>query len=308
LRSFRFFILAFILITTSCREIPVVTPEITNEVPTLRAVPSTATPFLPAQPTKTVSPTPTPTSTPTPVICRDEHGQVERLQLISHYLPEPLHFRVYSPPCYDLQLESCYPVLYLIHGQTYSDNQWDQLGADEAADLLITSEESPPFLIIMPNESNTYADIYKSGFPEAVLEELIPWVDQQYTTCDQRSDRAIGGLSRGGAWSIHMGFSHWHLFSAIGAHSTPPFDGDLNRLPGWLNEIPPQDLPRIYIDIGRGDPFYTDALALENILTRKNVLHEWQLNNGGHNERYWESHVIDYLRWYTKPWSINKSD
>jgi enterochelin esterase-like enzyme len=217
-----------------------------------------------------------------------------------------LAFRVYLPPCFDASLPETsavrYPVLYLIHGQTFADDQWERLGIGAAADALIQAGTAPPFLIVLPREADTFADIYLSSFRQDVIEGLIPWMDANYPTCTARACRAIGGLSRGGAWAIHLGFSNWILFGAIGAHSTPPFNTDARLLPGWLAQIPEGQAPRIYMDAGRRDPYLQMASAFEQQLTEVGVAHEWYLFNGQHDEAYWAAHAADYLAWYTRPW------
>ena len=130
------------------------------------------------------------------------------------------------------------------------------------------------------------------------MEVLLPWIDATYNTCTDRTCRAIGGLSRGGAWALHLGFSRWDLFGAIGGHSTPPFNGSGDRLSGWLEAIPAGDVPRIYMDIGENDPYRTYAEAFEKRLTGYGVEHVWILNKGTHNEEYWSAHAEEYLRWY----------
>jgi enterochelin esterase-like enzyme len=160
----------------------------------------------------------------------------------------------------------------------------------------------PPFLIVLPREPDTYGDIYLESFRYDVPDGLVPWMDARYPTCAERACRAIGGLSRGGAWALHLGFTRWELFGAVGMHSTPPFNTDPARFPAWLQAIPEDQLPRIYMDAGRSDPWLSMASAFEALLTQYAVPHEWYLMNGTHDETYWSSHVEDYLRWYAAGW------
>jgi enterochelin esterase-like enzyme len=215
---------------------------------------------------------------------------------------KPLTFRVYLPPCYGAQEGYRYPVLYLIHGQTYREDQWDRLGIDEAADELIGAHVSPLFLIVMPLEEDTYENIYTASFPVDLVEGLVPWMDTNYPTCTGRICRAIGGLSRGGAWALRLGFMHWEVFGSIGLHSTPPFTGDPNLLSSWLKQIPAEQLPRIYMDTGKRDWYLEQTSQFEHLLVTYAVPHEWYLFNGTHEEAYWSAHVLDYLAWYTQPW------
>jgi enterochelin esterase-like enzyme len=266
-----------------------------SPTPTLDPTP-TSTPV----PTSTVTPTSTLPPTSTPFICQEDRGTVEQHEI--QVETRSVIFRVYLPPCYGVESGRRYPVLYMIHGQTYKDDQWDRLGIDEAADSLIASGQASPFLIVMPLEKNTFEDIFLSPFPGDFIDGLIPWIDSNYGTCTDRNCRAIGGLSRGGAWAFRLGFIHWQLFGAVGLHSTPPFIGDPNRLPGWLQQIPSDQIPRLYMDTGRNDYFIAPTTQLEEILVRLGLAHEWYLFNGTHNEEYWSEHVGDYLQWYTQPW------
>jgi len=267
---------------------------------TVQSLSITRTPFLPTPPTST--PTPRPTVTQTPYVCDENRGRIEERYLVSGHQAEPFQYRAYLPPCHAQMPVECYPSLYLLHGQTYNDDQWQRLGAGDTADRLIASGEAKPFIIIMPREEDTYGDIYREGFSYALLDELIPLVGSEYRACSDRSSRAIGGLSRGGAWAIHLGFMNWQLFGAIGAHSTPPFDGDLNKLPAWVRDIPVGYLPRVYLDSGDRDYFHKESIELEAALTGSGVPHEWTVFEGTHDEAYWREHVEDYLRWYAAGW------
>ncbi|MEA3350308.1 MAG: alpha/beta hydrolase-fold protein [Chloroflexota bacterium] len=269
------------------------------------------TPELYASPTsKLDTPSPTPTDTPTPtqtphptaLTCWAAGGRVEQNQLIIKALSNPLIFQVYTPPCYDQQPNCSYPVLYLIHGQTYTDAQWIRLGASEAADVLIAGGVSP-FIIVMPREENDRILPSENPFDEILIEVLIPHIDRNYRTLTDREHRAIGGLSRGGNWAVHLGLSRWDLFGSIGGHSTPAFATDgPPQIRAWLETIPFEQLPRIYLDTGDGDRWKENTLRLEAVLTEESIPHEWHLFTGYHNEHYWSSHVKDYLQWYAQEW------
>jgi enterochelin esterase-like enzyme len=269
----------------------------------------TPTPFLPVLPTETPRPSVTPlptqtataTFTPTAIPCAGEQGRVEIYTAVES--GAPFDFRIYLPPCYDLLAENDYPVLYMIHGQTYNDDQWDRMGLDETAETMIHARDAAPFLIVMPLEVNTYANPYNNRFGTILSEQLVPWIDQNFRTCAERDCRAIGGLSRGGAWALHTGFDYWDVFGSIGAHSTPPFTGDDYWLPIWLGDIPPGQIPRLYLDAGDKDWFLQYTLAYLELLDRNEVPYEWNFNQGAHDEEYWSAHTGDYLRWYTQPWN-----
>jgi enterochelin esterase-like enzyme len=240
---------------------------------------------------------------PTPPGCWQEGGVIATGQVQTEQLPLPLDFRVYLPPCYQEQRERRYPVLYLIHGQSFNDDQWDRLGADETADRLIAEGQVSPFMIVLPRD-RVWSQPTEDMFGQAVVQALVPWIDQNYRTLTERQYRAVGGLSRGAGWALHLGFSQWELFGSIGMHSLPVFWTDLPDIKPWLDALMPDLLPRIYMDIGEKDrpQIMKSALWFESLLTEKGIPHEWHLYPGYHEEAYWEAHMEEYLRWYAENW------
>jgi len=236
-------------------------------------------------------------------MCAAAGGQIEQVKIDSQYLDAGLRFRVYTPPCYDENMMQLYPVLYLVHGQTFNDDQWDRVGADEAASQLIAAGEVAPFIIVMPYDISSNQPSL-DHFGEAVVEELLPWIDSNYRTLEDGEHRAIGGLSRGASWAIHLGLTHPELFGAMGGHSPPVFVEDASKVRGWLDNIPAELMPRIWLDIGERDQraILDSATWFEGLLDEREIPHEWSLFSGDHSEKYWSAHVEMYLRWYAADW------
>jgi len=283
---------------TRVTSLPVISPSPTATVTLTPSPLPTASPT--PIPSRTVSPTPrTPTSTP----CNAKTGNIEFKQLTTSWLPIPLDYRVYTPPCYNQNLDQRYPVLYLIHGYGYNDDQWDRLGADEIADKLISTGQISPFIIVMPHDSDHNTLPPKNHFGEALVFGLIATIDTDYRTLPFRDYRAIGGISRGGNWALRLGLSHWSFFGAIGGHSAPFFVSDgPPKVKGWLSAIPSGEFPRIYLDVGDHDKWIDHIIRFEETLDEFNVPHELYLFPGNHDEPYWASHTEHYIRWYTQDW------
>jgi hypothetical protein len=108
----------------------------------------------PRPPTASPTPKPLPTSTvipsATPLTCLSQPGRVEK-EALDTFKPAQ-EFLVYLPPCHNEKTDDRYPVLYLLHGQTYTDDQWIRLGAVQALDQLILSGESKPFIVVFPDD------------------------------------------------------------------------------------------------------------------------------------------------------------
>jgi enterochelin esterase-like enzyme len=236
--------------------------------------------------------------------CLATGGEVEALEIESELLDHPLALRIYTPPCYDVHTDARYPVLYLIHGQTYNEDQWDRLGADEAADALIADGDLATFIIVMPADESHYTQPSANNFDEAVVEELIPLVDETYRTQADREHRAVGGLSRGASWAIHLALTHPELFGTVAGHSPPVFQEDAPRMRTILDEMPAELRPRIWLDIGQRDQqaILESAIWFEGLLDERDIPHQWSLFEGDHSEEYWSSHVELYLRWYAQDW------
>jgi len=299
--------LLLILTLTACSGLDVVQespsiPPIASESPVIKVLTPKATEDSPQN---NLTRTPDPTIISTPEVddsCRNEIGLVQPFKILNARTGEEITGRIYTPPCYRAGLEQEYPTLYLLHGDTASDQQWDDLGIDELADTLIARGDIPPLIIIMPKE-DTWISLPENPFGDQVVIDLIPWVDKNYQTATDRKYRAIGGVSRGGNWAVRIGFLHWGLFGSVGAHSTPLFFGDLNRLPGWFEIIPASKIPRIYLDIGQDDNDQEDAMAFEMKLSDLEIPHTWRLFPGLHEESYWKAHLEEYLLWYSTGWN-----
>ena len=271
-----------------------------------QAAVQTTSPLPTSMPTDDQLPTPTTDGAGAQRPC-EQSGTIQSFNLSSALLNDTLSFNIYFPPCYDPHATTPYPVIYLLHGQEQDASLWQDLDIQAAADDLVLNHTRQPFLIVMPVERYYFRAPENNRFPDAILEELLPWVETHLPACAQKECRAIGGISRGAAWAVRLALQNWDVFGALGAHSTPLFDGDLESLPGWLDAIPLADLPRMYVDVGSTDPAVKDASAFEQTLNSLGIPHEWHLNSGRHNESYWAEQLPAYLAWYTLPW-MEESD
>ncbi len=235
-------------------------------------------------------------------------GTVASLQVPTAYLPGgEIRGLLYLPPCYRPDAQPGYPLLVLIHGQTFTPQQWLELGLVQWADAHIRQGRVQPFLVLMPYDPPPFLNPPENGFDEALMEDLLPWVQAHYPVRPERGYWAIGGISRGAAWAIRLGLTHWQRFGAIGGHSPPVFWSDGLLVRGWLQAIPEGQWPRIYLDIGDADreEILRSATEFEQTLTDLGVPHQWHFNVGRHDQAYWAAHLDQYLTWYTAPWAAS---
>ena len=248
----------------------------------------------------TFTPSPVPaTPTATPLTCLTQPGLVK--QDVVPTTKPPQQFMIYLPPCYENSADARFPVLYLLNGLTYNQDQWVRLGAPVIADQLIHADEAMPFIMVFPDD-RYWNSAAGPGFGSRFINDLIPYVDKNYRTITDREHRSLGGLSYGGGWTVQLGFNHPELFGALGLHSPAVFKDDAPYVERIIQSIPLETRPKLWLDIGDSDMELARALILEDILTRSDYLHEFHRFSGDHTEVYWSAHVEKYLRWYTQAW------
>jgi enterochelin esterase-like enzyme len=272
-----------------------------EEVVQAQTMPSpTATATATIFPTATAIP-----ATPTPLTCLTEPGLVKQDVVVTTKPPQ--EFIIYLPPCYETFADKRYPVLYLLHGQTYTQDQWVRMNAPGIADKMIHADESLPFIMVFPDDRywNTLAG---PGFGERFINSLIPYVDTHYRTIPNPEHRSLGGLSRGGGWTVQLGLKHPELFGALGLHSPAIFKEDAPYVERIIQSIPAENRPHLWLDIGDRDMELTRSLLFEEILVRNDYPHEFHHFAGDHTETYWSAHTEDYLRWYLRAWQETEED
>jgi enterochelin esterase-like enzyme len=262
-------------------------------------------------PTWTVASSPQPTLTPsatTAAVCR-ETGRVVQGRFPSALAPPNLAYRIYLPPCYG-QDGRVYPVLYMLPGNVHDDAIWDQLGLDEVAEAGIQAGELPPLLLVMPT-GGAIANQTSGGpysYESVILDELRPFVESNYCAWPDPAGRAIGGLSRGGYWSLEIAFRNPALFASVGGHSAALVDTFAGPALNPIHTALTADLSslRIYLDAGQRDWYLGQLQVLHNNLLAAGKEHAWVIQEGGHDEAYWALRVASYLAWYAEPWHLDR--
>ena len=136
---------------------------------------------------------------------------------------------VYTPADYDARRSRPYPVLYLLHGLGDDAERWMQGGggAHNILDNLIAAKTAVPMVMVTTlgygtNQGPTGGRGPQNvlGYSESLLKEVMPLVDRSYNVSRNREERAIAGLSMGGAESLYVGLNNLDKFAWIGAFSS----------------------------------------------------------------------------------------
>jgi enterochelin esterase-like enzyme len=154
------------------------------------------------------------------------HGNVQQILFPSKSTNTSRRAFVYTPPGYDKNHLTRYPVLYLQHGWGEDETAWTNQGrANLIMDNLIAEGKIKPFIIVMTygmtNEVKwgRIRDFDIKYFQAVLVDELIPYVDNNFRTIADLSHRAMAGLSMGGMETRLITinkpdtFSHYALLS-----------------------------------------------------------------------------------------------
>jgi enterochelin esterase-like enzyme len=169
------------------------------------------------------------------------HGQVRENLYFSKITNAWRRCFVYTPPDYDKNITTRYPVLYLQHGMGEDETGWAVQGkANLILDNLISEKKAVPMIIVIdkgyatkPSQTaaqNSGPPARAAGgistFEEVMINEIIPMIDATFRTISDREHRAMAGLSMGANQTIQITMNNLDKFSYIGGFSgTSNFPG-----------------------------------------------------------------------------------
>lgn len=133
---------------------------------------------------------------------------------------------VYLPPGYAASGSRRYPVIYMLHGFTDSDDKWmgptkHWIHLPTVLSRAIAEGRSGEFIVVMPNAYTRFqGSMYSSGvttgdWESFVSKELVAWVDGRYRTLPKRESRGLAGHSMGGYGAMRIGMKHPEVFSSV---------------------------------------------------------------------------------------------
>ncbi|MBB1286898.1 esterase [Flavisolibacter sp. BT320] len=203
---------------------------------------------------------------------------------------------IYTPPGYEKKASKKYPVLYLLHGTTDTEETWTKVGrANIILDNLIAQSKAVPMIVVMPY-GRAFPTISKSAgslrnwdnlqeIKKDFLGLLIPFVEQNYRVKADNDSRAIAGFSGGGGTSLFLGLNNPDLFrSVIGfAPGMLKEEFDRNNAVAFANPaVTNQRLKLFWIGVGKEDMLYPVINDYLKVLDEKGIKHETFFSEGGH--------------------------
>ena len=155
------------------------------------------------------------------------HGALSEVTYKSSALGRTRRMHVYTPPGYERSTAK-YPVFYLLHGASDSDDSWSSVGrANFIVDNLIAAGKAKPMIVVMPAGHTTRGGFQVPGgadeFARDFLQDVVPYVEKNYRVLTDRNSRAMAGLSMGGGQTLSVGVPNLAKFGYIGVFSSGLF-------------------------------------------------------------------------------------
>jgi S-formylglutathione hydrolase FrmB len=139
---------------------------------------------------------------------------------------------IYLPPSYATSRNRRYPVVYLLHGYTNSDEGWfgpalkgsflnPNSSLPALADRATTQGGASEMILAMPNAYTVYQgsmfsnSVTTGDWEGYVTRDLVAYMDSHYRTIATPAGRGLAGHSMGGYGTIRLAMKYPDIYSSI---------------------------------------------------------------------------------------------
>ena len=236
------------------------------------------------------------------------HGKVQYMMYKSDVMGEYRPVLVYTPAEYEKGNKK-YPVFYLVSGTTDTEETWFKVGkVNVILDNLIAQGKAVPMIVVMP-----YGNVFGSTpspttlaaakmyqkFEQELTECVMPFVEKNFRTKNNRESRAIGGFSRGGGQSLYSVYSNFDKFAYLASYSaylTPEVMD--TYFPDLQSKMP--QLKLMWFGVGTSDFLYQNVLDHQKYFDDKGIKYEKMFTEGGHTWMNARTYLAETLQKFFK--------
>jgi len=212
------------------------------------------------------------------------HGKISYCYYKSATLGTTRTLLVYTPPGFNASSKTKYPVLYLIHGGSDTEETWTKVGrANLIADNLIAQGKAKPMIIVMP-----YANVRPNPMPDFtkdMINDIIPFVESNYPVLKESNSRAIAGFSVGGGQTLNIGLTHPEMFAYICSYAPYTATDEFKKnFTNWTPDATAMNkkLKLFTISVATEDFLYESVKQNIAMFKEKNIRLETLIVPGGH--------------------------
>ncbi len=252
------------------------------------------------------------------------HGTVTKIWYKSEVLGFQRRVYVYTPAGYESGTQK-YPVFYLLHGAGGDEDAWTNMGrAAQIMDNLIAQGKSKPMIVVMTNGNANQAGAqnevlpipstgeqgmasyqrYAGKFEEHLVKDVIPFVEKNFRTLTGKDNRAIAGLSMGGAHTQTITNNNPGMFGYIGVYSMGimnmgPQTQDAEKIEQEritkLTALKNSGYKLYWIAVGKDDFVYKGVITLRETLDKVGLKYIYRESTGGHTWANWRIYLSEFV-------------
>jgi enterochelin esterase family protein len=135
-------------------------------------------------------------------------------------------------------------------------------------------------------------------FAQDFIGDLLPTIEKTFRVSARPEDRAIGGLSAGGAATINTSFSRPDLFRAIIIMSAGGGQNLEEQYPKFFGNgaAAARQMKLIWVAAGDEDFALNGSKAIDETLTKNGITHTFKITPGRHEWRLWRPHLNEFAQ------------
>lgn len=232
-----------------------------------------------------------------PYFFAEEHGRLtERAEIASRYAKEPHSYRLWLPPGYAENTLKQYPVIYMHDGnnlflpeEAFMGETWQVESTIELMDSLRTMREAIVVGVWPLDRMKEYTKPGYQKYGKFLVEELKPFIDQNYRTLPGPENCAVMGSSLGGVVSFYLAWEYPQVYGmAACMSSTFGYKDDLRQ----RVTAEPKRSVKFYLDSGVPGDNYEVTKDMAELLQRQGYQHGehmlyFSFPADMHNEKFW---------------------
>lgn len=224
-------------------------------------------------------------------------------------LDRDMQYRIILPVALDKSRR--FPVVYLLHGGDGNFRDWSNY-----SDVAHFAEQG--LILVMPEGDESYymnaATRPKDRYEDYITSDLIRDVESRFPASNDRTHRAIVGVSMGGFGAVTLSLKHPDLFvfaagisSAIDVPSRPfswkrigQYRGHAAIFGPWgsqtrrnndpfmlARKVDPSQVPYLYLTCGEQEGLLPSNRKFAALLVQRHFEFEFHTGPGGHNWNQW---------------------